>query len=298
MPGALLAAERAADLAPGSRARYNVAQALLALNRPAAARAQLDSLDPDHGPMRGWPAYWSQRAYNAHLLGDHQAELADANAMASRHPSQRVPGVIAARALAASHRLAALDSTIAAHDRLDPDVYWSQGAMRVVAGEELTAHGWPQDGRRWFVAAERWLRERLAILPEHAAHRYWLASALIGLARWGEALTLLRGLTRDDPGRLLYRGMAAALLARQGQSEEARRVLGEADPADRGEWLTFRARIAALEGDREGARALLGDALRTGVDNWHWVHGTAHADLATLHDDPRYRRLVATDRAD
>lgn len=295
-PAALLAAQRAVALAPGSRARYNAAQSLLALNRPAAALAQLDSLDPDRGPMRGWPAYWSQRAYNAHLLGDHAGELADAVAMAERHPSQRVPGVIAARALAAAGRLGELDSTVAAHDRLDPDVYWSQGAMRVVAGEELTAHGRPAEGQQWFAAAERWLRERLAIHPEHEAHRYWLASSLIGQRNWSAATSVLRGLLRDDPDRLLYRGMMAVLLARAGQGDEARRVLGDADPADRGEWLVFRARIAVLEGDREAALALLGDALRTGVDNWHWTHGTAFAELEPLHADPRFARLVAVDR--
>lgn len=294
-PAALLAAQRAVTLAPGSRARYNAAQALLSLNRPAAALAQLDSLDPDLGPMRGWPAYWSQRAYNAHLLGDHRAELRDAVSMAARHPAQRVPGVIAARALAAEGRLDALDSTLAAHDQLDPDVYWSQGAMRVVAGEELTAHGWPGDGDRYFADGVRWLRERLAIDPGHSGHRYWLASALVGLGRWDEGAAVLRTLVRDDPDRLLYRGMLAALTAHGGRADEARRVLGEAPRADRGEWLIFRARIAAVEGDVEESLRLLGEALRLGADNWHWNHGTARADLEPLLGDPRYQRLVAVD---
>ena len=295
-PAALLAAERAVELAPGSRARYSAAQALLALNRPAAALAQLDSLDPDRGPMRGWPAYWSQRAYNAHLLGDHEAELANAVAMAERHPSQRVPGVIAARALAAQGRMAALDSTLAAHEPLDPDVYWSQGAMRVVAGEELAAHGRPDSARRHFADAERWLRDRLTIDPNREAHRYWLASALIGLGRWDEATALLRGLVREFPERLLSRGMLASLVARSGRPAAARRILGDAQRADRGEWLVFQGRVAALEGDLDRALGHFGDALRTGVDNWHWTHGTAHGDLARLRDDPRFLRLVAVDR--
>jgi tetratricopeptide (TPR) repeat protein len=296
VPGALLASERAVQLAPGSRARYNMAQALLALNRPAAALAQLDSLDPDLGPLRGWPAYWSQRAYNAHLLGDHQDELESARAMAVRHPSQRVPGVIAARALAADGRLELLDSTLAAHEHLDPDTYWSQGAMRVVAGEELAAHGQPAAATRYFEDAERWLRARLAIHPENESHRYWLASALIGRGEWQDALAQLHELIGTDPERLLYRGMAASLTARLGNEVRAAEILGEADPADRGEWLVFRARIAALGGDTDRALALLGDALRAGVGNWHWTHGTAQADLAAMLDDPRYQRLVAVDR--
>jgi hypothetical protein len=216
--------------------------------------------------------------------------------MAARYPAQRVPGVIAARALAAEGRLQALDSIIADHERLDPDVYWSQGAMRVVAGEELTAHGRAADARRYFAAAEGWLRVRLAIHPDDLAHRYWLASALVGQRKWGEAASVLRRLVRDDPERLLYRGMLAVLVARSDGAEAGRRILGEAPPHDRGEWLVFRARIAAISGDHEGALAQLGDALRTGVDNWHWTHGTAHADLAPLLDDPRYLRLVAVDR--
>ena len=90
--------------------------------------------------MRDWPTYWSQRAYAAHLLGDHDRERSYARTMRARHPDQRVSWVIEARALAAMGRGQALDSLFVAAATLDPDVYWSQGAMYVVAGEELAAH--------------------------------------------------------------------------------------------------------------------------------------------------------------
>ncbi len=294
-PGAVDASERAVQLAPGSQARYALAQSLESLNRPAAALAQLDSLDPDRGPMRGWPAYWSLRSYAEHQLGRHEAEIADAGNMERRHPTQRVPGVIVARAFASLGRTDALDSVLSAYDGLPPDVYWSQGAMRVVAGEELTAHGRPVEGRRYFVDAERWLRQRLRVVPDSRPHRYWLASALVGQHHWADAAHLFDGLRRQDPDRLLYRGMSAVLAAHAGDSAAASGYLATHDPADLGSWLVYRARVAAVLGHRDEALTLLGQAIHTGVDGWHWIHGTAFSDFEPLLIDPRYRALVATD---
>src|SRR5690606_15039250 len=117
-PGALAAALRANELAPGSRAGYNAARTLLAMNRPAEAEALLAELDPEHGPMRGWPAYWSQRAYAAHLLGHHEEAIAFAREMHRRHPEQRVTTVLEARALASLGRRAELDSLFRAAEAL------------------------------------------------------------------------------------------------------------------------------------------------------------------------------------
>src|SRR5690606_39688315 len=84
---ALGAARRATDLVSGSRSRYNLALSLARLNRPREALAQLDSLDPDTGPMRGWPAYWSQRSYAHHQMGQDELALVEDLYMTRRHPS-------------------------------------------------------------------------------------------------------------------------------------------------------------------------------------------------------------------
>ena len=43
-------------------------------------------------------------------------------------------------------------------------------------------------------------------------------------------------------------------------------------------------RLAAVEGNGERAAAILADAVRTGVDDLSWLHGSAYADLVLLRD--------------
>lgn len=295
-PAALAASRRATDLAPGSRARYNLALALASLNRPAEALAQLDSLDPDRGPMRGWPAYWSQRSYALHLLGRHDDELAAARTMTARHPEQRVAWVVMARALAAAGRVAELDSVLRAAEPLPPHVYWSQGAMLVVAGEELQAHGRPREGQQYLAAGERWLRARLAEQPDQDDHQEWLVGALVGQGRWDDAERVVRDRLARLPGHTTTRGLAAVLAARRGDRAAAEEYLARVDPWDRGTVMLFRARVAAVLGARDEAITLLQQGSALGIGSWHWTHGTAWRDFATIRDDPRVVGLLGTGR--
>jgi TolB-like protein len=291
---ALEAALRAAAEAPGTRAGYNAALAFSNLDRPAEALAQLDSLDPEVGPMRGWPAYWSQRSYAHHQLGDHRAEIEDARTMAERHPGQRVALVIEARALGAMGALASLDSLIALAEPLPPDVYWSQGAMRIVAAEELLSHGYPEAAMRYFADGVRWLKQRLVVAPDNEDHSYWLLSSLWGQRHWREAMEVAEARYRQHPDRMRNRAAVAILASRLGDTARASSLLEKADPWDRGEWLLMRARNAAVQGRREEALALLTQALSTGVGSWHWRHGQVWHDFETVRDDPRFPMRLRT----
>jgi hypothetical protein len=283
---------RAIALAPGSRGTYNAAYILLQLNRPAESAAMLRQLDPDHGPMRDWPAYWSQRAFAAHLLARHDEELALAREMKRRFPKQRVAWVIEARALAAMGRAGALDSLFDAAATLDPDVYWSQGAMREVAAEEFGVHR-SGDSTAAYAEAARWLEARLADDPTHRDHRSWLSQAMLGLGRYDRAEQLLDGLDREGPERLYHRGQLAALAARRGNAPLAMRRLRAAPSASLGEYAVYEARVAALLGHREEAIAKLSEAIALGVSNWHWMQHEMQRDLASLAGDARYERLIA-----
>lgn len=282
---------RAIALAPGSRASYNAAYMLLQLNRPAEADAQLRMLDPDHGPMRDWPSYWSQRSYSAHLLGKHEEELALAREMKRRFPNQRVAWVIEARALAAMGRFAALDSLYTAASTLDPHVYWSQGAMRLVAAEESWLHRLGDSTAAYRAAAE-WLEARLVDRPNDRNHRTWLAQAMIGLGRFDRAEALIESIDREGPERLSNRGPLATLAARRGNAPLAMRRLGNSPGSSHGEFALYRARIAALLGQREEAIARLSEALRLGVYNWHWMHHEMQRDFGSIAGDERYQRLI------
>lgn len=293
---ALRAARRAAELAPGTRAGYNHALIAVSLNRPREAVAALEALDPDAGEMRGWAQYWTQLAHARHLLGLHDAEVEAARAMRTRHPERRIGLVLEVRGLAAAGRTDEVDRALEEASVLPPSTYWSQGAAMVVAGEELMVHGDTLAGRAYLDRAVRWLRDRLAEAPGYRPHRYWLGSALYDAGRWEDAVEVLQSLARDFPDRPTYRGLAAVAAARTGDAEGAVRWLSEPFPRSEGEHDVYRARLAALRGDADGAVALLADALRAGVDGMAWLHATAWRDFRALDRDPRFRRLMAGDR--
>lgn len=290
---ALRQISHSAALAPGSYAAYNSAYRLQQLNRPAEAESVLASMDPDRGPMREWPAYWSQRAYNNHLLARYDTELELARAMRARHPAQRVTWVIEARALASLGRTAELDSVLAEARQLEPDVYWSLGAMLVIAAEEYRMHGGDSAEAR-YQEARRWLEGRLAVNPDDQDHWLWLGWALSGLGQADSAERVFRRVDQADPGRASIRGRIAAFAARRGDSAEAARWLAGAPRHQLGMTYFQRARTAAILGDAPAALQHLSDALRVGVDNWHWNLHEAWKDLATLHDHPRFIELVGT----
>jgi predicted Zn-dependent protease len=278
---ALTHIRRAAELAPGSRAWYALAQTALDTDQPAEALEALERIDPDRGELRGWSSYWTQLTYALHLAGAHQRELAAAHALRSRYPDRSVGLVLEARALGALGRADAVDSLIATDAEVSPRAYWSHGAAYVVAGEELLAHGRPLAARRLFGSGESWLRRQLAVTPGERVHRYWLGSVLYDLEEWAAAAEVLAALAREYPDRLQYRGLAAVAAARAGDPR-AESLLGDAAPHERGDHAHFRARLAAIYGDTTRAAALFAEAARMGMDGLPWLHATAYHDLRLL----------------
>jgi hypothetical protein len=81
--------------------------------------------------------------------------------------------------------------------------------------------------------------------------------------------------------------------ARRGDTAAATRWLGRAAPRDTGEFLAFRARLAAIRGDVEGAIALFTAGIDRGIEGYAWLPGSAFRDLAPLRQDARGRALLA-----
>lgn len=291
-PRALGAMRAAVRLAPGTRAGYNAARTALALNRPAEALEDLLALDPDRGLMRGWSSYWVQLAHAYHLLGRHAEELAAAREGVQRYPDRRVNLVLEARALASLNRLEALDSLLAASELLPTETYWSQGAMLVTAGEELTVHHDADVGARYLRRAVAWYQPRVRGPDAPSGHRFWLGLAHYQLGEFATADRIFRSLERDDPALLQNRALVALGLARQGQGEAAAARLGEPGPNALGEHTMYRARIAALLGEPDRAISLLTEALGQGVEGWVWVHTGAWQDFRSLQKDARFERVM------
>ncbi len=283
---------RAHSLAPGSRAGYSLAYTLLQFNRPHEALAVLGSLDPDHGAMKGWPSYWTQRASAAHVVAQHEDERRFAREMRRRFPTQRSAWVLEARALGALGRQAAVDSLLAEAEALEPDVYWSQGAMRTVIAEEYLTHR-SGDHRAAAREAIRWLELRLKSDPRNRDHRDWLWSAYVAAGDTTRAVALLDSIDRAYPNRLTNLGNLARFAAMRGDAARAAALLAAAPSTSAGEHLLFRGRVAALLGRREEALAALRDALRVGVLNWHWRRDDVLRDFAAYAGDAEYQRLIA-----
>jgi len=289
---ARVAIQRAAAIAPHSRASFDLAASLLNAGYARDARAQLLRMDPDKGELLGWSSYWTQRAHAEYLLGAHDEEARAAREMARRYPDRRVAQVREARALSAGGNVRALDSALAAWDSLPADVYWSRGAAMVVAGEELMRRGRDAEGRAYAERAVTWLTNRLVAIPTDRSHRYWLGSALYDLGRFEQAQPYFEGLARDFPERLQFRGLAAVTAARRGDIAAAERWLGTASPRERGEYLSYQARLAAIAGDTERAISLLTSALDAGIDGFAWLPGSAFRDFEAMERTPRGRALL------
>ncbi|HEX6091241.1 MAG TPA: protein kinase [Gemmatimonadales bacterium] len=290
---ALTAIRRASEIAPATRAPYNLAFTALRVNRPQEALAALRALDPNGGSMRDWPSYWTQLAHAHHLLGQHDEERGAAREMARRHPALRVARTLEIRALAARGNTAAIDSLLDDALALPPDTYWSQGGAMVTAGEELAAHGHREASRRYLDRAVTWLANQLAREPAHVAHRYWLGMAHYAAGRWRDAAPYFESLVADDASDdLMYRGYLALIRARAGDARAANR-LGEPEPHERGRYTAFRARIAAVSGDTTAAVSLMSQALRHGIDGFPWLHASAYPDLASLSGSEAFGRVMS-----
>ncbi len=289
--GALAAASRAAAIAPDSRAAYDAALLALWLGRPAEALARLERMSPDRGAMLGWPSYWTNLAHARHLTGDFEGDVKAAREMRRRHPLLRVGWTLEVRARAARRDTAAINALLVAAGSLDPDIYWSQAAMMVVGGEELSAHGDTLGGRALLERADAWLTARRRLAPDNVDHLYWHGAALHSLGRFAEARGVFRELVRVAPDRVLFKELEAISAERAGERWAMRRV-EQPSVFDRGGRLVAEARVAAALGDSVWARERLAEALRVGYRSWPWLHSAGWRDLAVVASDSALARLT------
>jgi len=289
----LRALRRSAELAPASRAAYNLARIALRLNRPREALEAIESLSPDAGAMRGWAQYWTVRTHALHLLGRHDEEAEAAREMARRHPERTVAPVLEARALAAAGDEEALRAALEASSARSPRTYWSHGAALTVAGEELLAHHGPTRAEPHLERALEWTERWIEEDSTYLAHRYWRGSALYDLQRWADASEAFEALVRDAPTNDAYLGMAAVAAARLGRRDAATgHLTGDAWLGAVGERLAYEARVEAILGDLDRAFVLLSQAFERGVDGWEWLHASAHHDIEIFRRDSRIARLL------
>ena len=310
-PEALRAARAMANLAPGSEALYLVAEDAMALNRPREAVDALVALGPDRGFTRGWWVYWSDLTSALHLVGDHRRELQAALEGLRRFPDN--PQILATqvRALAALGRVEEMRRGVAAGMNLPPMEGWAAADVLLLAAVELRAHGHAAAADTMLAQERDWLAARPRAEASSEAHQVRVALVAYTAGRLADAQREFDRLAaRGGPGRsgsvggaavmgdawdqMDYLGYVGAVAARQGNRVQALRVAQTLERVTRpylfGRPIVWRARIAALLGERDGAVALLREAFAKGYPHAHALH----TDLAfeALRDYAPFQELL------
>jgi len=178
------------------------------------------------------------------------------------------------------------------------------------AAEELRVHGRRDASLKMAGRAVDWYRTRVGEEARKEETRSGLGDALYQAERWQEAKAVFAALAKhpaDYYFEIYDKGRLGALAARLGDTAEARRIADELRRMEK-PWLdgkhTFRAgRIVALLGDKDGAVALLREAIAQGAgisevpDNYGYAFIYSHCvDLESLLGYPPFEGLITPKR--
>jgi len=312
-PDEMLSASRdIVELAPGSVADGgNLAFAAHLANRP---RETVEAL--------GRPLQWELLVRPAnpfssvffflltgalHQLGEHGKELEEARRGRSVYPDLLVVRTFEVRALVALGRLDEVDKLVAEVLAMSSSRWGlfnigprgSPGLVMSAAAEELRAHGWREASLKMAGRAADWFRNRPGEEARQEQTRSELGASLYQAERWDEARAAL---ATEHPEKIDYKGYLGTLAVRQGDRAEAQRISEELRLIQRpylyGSQIWWRARIAALLGDKGGAVALLREAVAQGLgsaESEAYGYGFIYRhrmDLEPLYAYPPFEELI------
>jgi serine/threonine-protein kinase len=281
--------QMAALEAARARGGIDVGVQALALNRPAEAVEVLSASNPSP-PYFHWLAL--MEAY--HALGNHRRELDEATRGREAHPGQLRMVEAQLRALAALGLVSEVQRVLDEVFLLPDEEPFTAGMLMANTILELRAHGRRELSSGIADRAIAWWVSRADEEASNWPSRLGLALAYYHAERWDEAESLLRELASEAPEHLDVMSYLGTLAARRGDRAEARalsaRLAGRAGPPDFGGDAYRQARIAAQLDDREGAVALMREALARGLAFSIWLH--RDIDLEPLHGYPPFEEFL------
>jgi len=256
--------------------------------------AWMDSQDPNiqfARPAGGWWFYHLAEAH--HMLGEYKKELKVAKRAKKYFPNNMDLSAGETRALAALGKIGEVKKVIAGC--LDAAATgWTPGEVMIEAGLELNAHGHKEDSREIFAQAIAWAEGRPEAERKTVTRRSFYAGALYDAGRWDEAKRIFESLGAEHPDNIGYQGFLGTLAARRGDREGAIRIADELAAIDRrflfGSNTYWRARIAALLGEKEQAVSLLKESFAQGASYGIDLH--RDIDLEPLWDYPPFKELI------
>lgn len=269
---AIEATRQAAQVAPGTKAAYNLALLVGPRNRPAEARDALRTLDPTREPMRGWYPYFSVYTSAAHALGDYEDELRVARQGRELYPEDIRTARDQAVASAALGQVTDLARILEKVESMPASGAVDAGDVLVQVGQELAAHGRAGDARRYLERAMAWYDDRPSNERETEGWRSGKGYALYSAGRYEDAASLYHALAREFPENGFYEawpGYLAALTSDGATATEVSRKIQAGEvPLSTVNRAIFRALIAAALGEREQAVTLFKES---GV-RAQWMH--------------------------
>ena len=253
-------------------AAYTAGLAAWRINRLFDAIEHFNDIDMNLPWIRQWGGSWSVPSHAYHMLGDYEAEYELAQEGIAEHPDSRLLRDIEIRALIGMGR------TNEALDRIDALTNLrSQGNMGLYfrnAALEFRAHGQPDAAERMFERTIDWYR---GISPEELdQRRASYAISLMAAGRWEEARAEYQVLLEREPDNPDRLGPFGVIAVAQGDRERAFEISSQLADMDRpylfGQNTLWRARIAAMSGQREDAVRLLRQAFTERLNYGIWPH--------------------------
>jgi serine/threonine protein kinase/tetratricopeptide (TPR) repeat protein len=262
-------------------------------NFPQEAIDRLADYNPNDKEFLDWTKnYWNVLTQSHHMLGNFKRELKEARRGRKQFPELLSILSYECRALAALGRTKDLQKLFEESKALPPQS-GSPGSIMLSTGRELRAHGYKEEATRILNQALQWFEARPEQEKTSAGNRYNKAITLYVLGKWDEAKALFEGLHSDVPDNIIYLGYIGAIAAQEGNKEEALKISKQLEenkkPYSHGTPSYWRARIAALLGDKEGAVNLLRQATKQGY-YFPSIHPTE--DFESLADYPPYVQLL------
>jgi tetratricopeptide (TPR) repeat protein len=233
-----------------------------------------------------------------HMLGNHKEELKVARGIRKAYPRLLSSLNVEAPALAALGRVKDLQNFIEEGKTLPPQSGYSLGLIMLDGGRQLRAHGHKEAAVQILNQVVQWFEGLPQAEKATVGNRDSLARAFYTLDKWDEAESLIRILHNELPVDTVdgvddygYLGLIAA---RKGDRERALKISQEMkdnkSPYLFGHPTYWRARIAALLGDKEGAVQLLQEAIKQGLDYQNLY--SVPQDFESLQDFPPFQQLM------
>ncbi len=281
-----------AQQSPGMR--YQSALDLLRVNRPQQSREVSEGIDPTVGWIKNWISYWAVLTQASHMLGDHDRELRDARRGREQHPDRLSAFRYEARALAALGRVN--EASVLFEELLDlpPHPSWGHAYPVVRAAYCFRAHGYADAAHEAFQLALERLRTHTPNEANRIAYRYNLAQTFCWDEQWDEARDEFLQLATENPDNVNYTGFLGVISVRLGNDDEVSGISDGLAALDRpylwGSNTLWRARIAALLGDREQAVELLRQSFNEGNSLRLDLH--RDIDFESLREYPPFQELM------